>query len=312
MLNHKPKVSVIICTHNPRRSYLTRVLHALRKQTLALSDWELVLVDNASSNELASWVDISWHPRSRVVVESVLGLTPARQRGIAESCADLLVFCDDDNVLAETYLEEAFRIAESRPDLGAWGGQLLPDFESEPPEWTRPYWHLLAIGWLEEDRCSNQHDSNATPCGAGLCIRRTVVDRYSVMLREDSKRLNLDRRGRSLMSGGDTDMALTACDMGLATGLFSTLKLQHLIPSQRVTAEYLLAMREAQTFSGIVLASFRNGGAHRKSSVRVALEFARAYCLRGMVRRFRLASLRGELKAYRTLKTQLSAKNLGN
>jgi glycosyltransferase involved in cell wall biosynthesis len=45
----KPEVSVVMPTHNPRREYLARTLEALKKQTLDRSRWEVVVVDNASS-----------------------------------------------------------------------------------------------------------------------------------------------------------------------------------------------------------------------------------------------------------------------
>ena len=45
----KLEVSVVVPTHNPRRDYLERVLEALAEQTLDRSRWEMVIVDNASS-----------------------------------------------------------------------------------------------------------------------------------------------------------------------------------------------------------------------------------------------------------------------
>ena len=47
------ELSVIICTHNPRLDYLGRVLDALREQTLGKEQWELVVVDNASTSSLS-------------------------------------------------------------------------------------------------------------------------------------------------------------------------------------------------------------------------------------------------------------------
>src|SRR3989442_702908 len=92
-------ISVIICTHNPRPDYLERVLEALKAQTLSSEQWELVLVDNASRDQLSSWVQLSWHPQARCIRENELGLTPARLRGISEAVGKLFVFVDDDNVL---------------------------------------------------------------------------------------------------------------------------------------------------------------------------------------------------------------------
>src|SRR6266567_2020506 len=127
-------ISVVVCAHNPRLDYLRRVLAALDEQTLSKQDWDLVVVDNASSQPLADAYDLSWHPRGHHVREDRLGLTPARLRGINETCGDLLVFVDDDNVLATDFLEEASAINEKYTYLGVFGaGRLEPEFEVETP-----------------------------------------------------------------------------------------------------------------------------------------------------------------------------------
>src|SRR5437588_358014 len=97
-------LSIVICTHNPKPPYLSRVLEALRGQTLPNDEWELLLIDNASSEPVAGRFDIGWHPRGRHVHEPTTGLTPARLRAIAEVRADTIVFVDDDNILDRTYL----------------------------------------------------------------------------------------------------------------------------------------------------------------------------------------------------------------
>src|SRR5688572_4101532 len=134
------EISVITCSHNPRPDYLERVLDALRKQTLDKSRWEFLLIDNSSQDSLEARVDLSWHSNARHIREGKLGLTHARLRGIREASGDLLVFVDDDNILDDDYLDEALRVAEEWPRLGAWGGQTRPGFEENPPDWTRPYW----------------------------------------------------------------------------------------------------------------------------------------------------------------------------
>ena len=49
----KMQISVIICAHNSRTDYLTRVLEALKKQTLDPKRWELTIVDNGSRKPVA-------------------------------------------------------------------------------------------------------------------------------------------------------------------------------------------------------------------------------------------------------------------
>src|SRR4030095_1866009 len=100
--NSIPRLSVAICTHNPRADYFARTLDGLRAQTLSRNEWELLIVDNASAPPLAP--DLSWHPRGRIVREERAGLTPARTCAIRSTIADLIVFVDDDNVLAPDYL----------------------------------------------------------------------------------------------------------------------------------------------------------------------------------------------------------------
>ena len=53
--------------------------------------------------------DMTWHPNGRHIFEGQLGVAYARQRGMREMSADLLVFVDDDNVLDPNYLAEVLR-----------------------------------------------------------------------------------------------------------------------------------------------------------------------------------------------------------
>lgn len=138
-------LSVIICTHNPKRHYLSKVLESLQFQTLSHDVWELLLIDNASQTPLNAEIDLSWHPNARHIREDQLGLTPARLRGIHESTADTLVFVDDDNILEPDYLEAALIISKDWAKIGAWSGQVKPVFEQQPPDWTKLYWTNLAI-----------------------------------------------------------------------------------------------------------------------------------------------------------------------
>jgi glycosyltransferase involved in cell wall biosynthesis len=247
-------LSVIICTLNPRSDYFDACLGALKSQTLPTDRWELVVVDNASDAPLASRLDLSWRPGAQIVREDTLGLTPARLRGIAETKGEVLVFVDDDNVLEPDYLETALRIANDRPFLGSWSGQCVPRFETPPPAWTERYWGALCIRRLGREVWSNlPRLAETMPAGAGLCVRRDVARRYLSLHETGARRFQFDRTGSSLVSGGDNDLAACACDVGLGVGLMPSLRLSHLIPSQRLTAEYLERLIEGIAFSSTLL-----------------------------------------------------------
>jgi glycosyltransferase involved in cell wall biosynthesis len=250
-----PKISVVICTHNPRLHYLTRVLEALKAQTIPCDQWELLLIDNKSKVELVEAVDLSWHPLGRHVLEDELGLTPARLRGIAESQGEVIVFVDDDNVLESDYLAEALRIGRNHPFLGTWGaGSIEAEFETQPQPWINAYLDAIAVRRVDGVRWSNDvNDSLATPLGAGICIRRIVAQRYSEDVQRSKSRRELDRVGTSLRGGGDLDLALTSRHFDLGWGNFPTLKLIHLIPEFRTTESYMINIVEAGNESLVLL-----------------------------------------------------------
>ncbi|HWN11858.1 MAG TPA: glycosyltransferase [Pyrinomonadaceae bacterium] len=297
------QLSVITCSHNPRSEYLEQVVNALRTQTLPADRWEYLLIDNASAEPLNSRVDISWHPNARHIREPQLGLTHARLRGISESTGEVLVFVDDDNVLDPDFLEQALKISEEWPRLGTWAGQTRPGFEAPPPDWTRRYWGRLVIREFDSDRWSNgPSDADAMPCGAGMCVRRSVADYYLELHKSGKRSVMMDRAGSSLISGGDSDMAICACDLGMGMGMFASLKLTHLIPPDRLTEDYLVRLVEGLAYSAIVLDSFRtssrtNGhSTGRRFSSSVA-DLARLCIRNKRERRFFRAVRRGQQKA---------------
>ena len=255
--------SVVVCTRNPRVNYLSRVLTALREQTLPVTEWELLLVDNGSENPLADFVDLSWHPISRIVPEPEPGLTPARLRALAEVRGELIIFVDDDNVLQPSYLSECMLIAQQFPCLGAWGGQLFPEFEIPPAPELEDLLEGLALRQFHQPRWSN-YDSSMCPYGAGLCVRISVADRYAGIAKSDHVRRSLDRRGNSLIGGGDLDLAMTSYQLGMGTGLFPQLKLLHLIPKHRVERDYLYEICVGGTYAGH-LVNFFHFGPHRQA-----------------------------------------------
>ena len=255
--------SVIICTHNPRLDYLSRVLTALREQTLPMIEWELLLIDNASRNPLKNLVDLSWHPTARIVDEPEPGLTPARLRGIAEAESELIIFVDDDNVLDPSYLSESMRIAQQFPCLGAWGGQLLPEFEIRPAAELADLVEALAVRELQQARWSN-YDSSTCPYGAGLCVRTCAADRYAQIAATDLIRRSLGRRENSFVGGEDLDLAMTSYQLGMGTGLFPQLKLLHLIPKHRVESDYLYKICVGGTYAHH-LVNFLHCGQHSQA-----------------------------------------------
>jgi glycosyltransferase involved in cell wall biosynthesis len=246
--------SVVICSHNSRLDYLQGVLDALRGQTMPLADWELVVVDNASREPLAPRIDVSWHPRAKVirndVPESEAALVDARSLGIRETTGAVIVFVDDDNVLAPDYLATADEISANWPRLGAWGGNIRLLYEKPKLALPPALEGLLCCREVASPLWSNVIDHHeSTPWGAGLCVRRTVATTHLARLAAEPDRRQLDPAGREMRFGGDTDMVYTGLHLGYGKGVFPSLNLTHLIPARRCDPAFLARALEAHGYS---------------------------------------------------------------
>ncbi|SEE13088.1 Glycosyltransferase, GT2 family [Rhizobiales bacterium GAS188] len=303
--------SLIICSHNPRPTYLARTLESLRRQDMADDRWELLIIDNASAQPLADALDISWHRNGRHVLEPELGLASARQRGMREASSELLVFVDDDNVLAPNYLSEAVRIGQDWPWLGTWGsGAIIPEFELQPRKHLEKLIPNLALREVAAPRWSNIFPcTEATPWGAGLCVRKKVAEAYSQAGR-GSLHIS-DRRGKSLLSGGDVEICYAGCDAGLGMGVFPELKLTHLIPKERVSEDYLLRL-----FEGIIASNYMLSYKWKRLEpwspfrARALLSVLKNTLLRrGIERRMYFAGVRAALRARQTIAASQSPRS---
>lgn len=249
-------VSVILCAHNPPPHHLQRALEALRVQTFSRDGWELIVVDNASSTPLAEAYDLSWHPHGRHVREDELGLTPARSRGIRESRGDILVFVDDDNLLAPGYLDAACAIAREWPGVGVWGGSCVPEFEVSPADGLRRYLCWMAVMDVGHVHVTTLLEGPGfRPIGAGMCVRRRIALSWAEEIGVDPARRQLGARGDCPAGSEDEDIRMSAVRLGYAMGVFPQLSLVHLIPAERVTLNAFARLYEHRLGSQMALAA---------------------------------------------------------
>lgn len=250
-----PEISAVIPAHNPDSGRLRRVLAGLAAQTLPLARWELVVVDNASSTDIAGILAAAGSVRARLVSEPRLGLTHARIAGVRSARGAVVVFVDDDNVLAPDYLSEVLKLFSARPRLGAAGGKAHPDFELPAEPWHREFLGLLALrdlgdaekiapGFRAGDAGPREYP-HCAPIGAGMAVRREAALHWAGEVEGDARRQRLDRSGAALVSGGDNDLVMTVLEQGWDVGYFPSLSLTHIIPAPRLSAGYLSKLNRA-------------------------------------------------------------------
>jgi glycosyltransferase involved in cell wall biosynthesis len=249
------KITVIIPTYNPDPKRLEQALSALKQQSLPTSLWELLIIDNNSSNNFHNQLDLSWHPSFRIITEKRQGLTYARVSGFEESKGEFIVMVDDDNLLGMNYLRDVSHIFAHHPLMGSIGGRSLPLFESVPPEWLNEFYRALALRDIGDKSIVDiWHGTypEAAPIGAGMAIRKTALIPYINLIRSALNPIT-DRTATSLTSGGDNEINIELLKAGWQVGYFPELILQHMIPKERMQPEYLARLVHDTNKSWMVL-----------------------------------------------------------
>jgi glycosyltransferase involved in cell wall biosynthesis len=122
-------VSVIIPVFQDEAG-LRRCLSALERQTYPKERYEVVVVNNDSSQTL----HLEGLPSNvRIVEEATVGSYAARNKGIAVSRGDILAFTDADCAPEDDWLERGVAQLQQHPDAGLVGGQMALVFQNGEP-----------------------------------------------------------------------------------------------------------------------------------------------------------------------------------
>lgn len=106
----QPTISVIVPTYN-RRAILKKALAALAMQTLAAERFEVIIIDDGSTDDTDAMIRaldvpyrLTYHRQDR------RGPAAARNKGIRLSTGELIVFIDSDIVVTKPFLDAHLRV----------------------------------------------------------------------------------------------------------------------------------------------------------------------------------------------------------
>jgi glycosyltransferase involved in cell wall biosynthesis len=180
-----PKVSIVLPTHD-RLEFLREAVASVFAQTFA--DWELIVVDDGSTDGSVAWLDTLSDPRIVVVTEPHSGNPAAlRNLGVANAHAPWIAFLDSDDVWAPDKLElQLTRLAENPGSRWSCTGvSFIDDLGAPiPQQGGKPY--KAQSGWILE-RLLTFSAAATTPT---LMIHRSLFEEAGgfdeeVLLRED-------------------------------------------------------------------------------------------------------------------------------
>jgi glycosyltransferase involved in cell wall biosynthesis len=232
-------VSVIICTFNGSKRIPQTLAHLAQQSVRPELEWEIILVDNASTDDTIEVARRAWEKLESpqvafsIIQEPKPGKIHALEAGTNLCKHDYFIICDDDNWLLADYVQTTFDILESDPNIGAVGGHSIAVNDSGLlPGWFKQYEGGYAVG--EQGSTRGDVTQRGFLFGAGLGTRTRL---YQEIYR-DFQSLLVGRQGVTLSAGEDSEYCQRLILKNYTLFYDPKLKFKHYMPDQRLQKSY--------------------------------------------------------------------------
>ena len=229
-----PLLTVAICTHN--RSWLLKdALAALTEQTAGTDAFEMLVVDNASTDDTAA-VARDFAPRFcsfRYLHEPTLGLSHARNTALRHASAEWVCYLDDDALAAPDYIAVALPLCRNAR-FSCFGGAILPWRRDPLPAW---FLDKYESGSFQDVGCVAPVPRGSFVFGSNMVVKK----RSALELGGFDPFYGM--RGSTLAFGEETDLQARMKAAGLEIGYAPNLIIRHYARPEKYTVRTQLAIQ---------------------------------------------------------------------
>ena len=224
------KISAIICTHN-RSAYLEKAIRSLIDQTLPKEQYEIIVVDNASTDSMREIVE---RFQARYIYEPILGLSQARNTGWQAAKGEYVAYLDDDAIAAPQWLEKILDVFENiKPRPGCVGGRIEPMWGAERPAWLsdKMLGQLTILDWGSDPKFL---DAEQWIAGANMAFPGKLLEEIGGFC------TNLGRKGAALLSMEENMLRMKINKKGYGCFYEPGAVVKHHILPERLTKKWFL------------------------------------------------------------------------
>lgn len=226
-------LTVALATHNGVPT-LPRVLDGYLAATPPPCDWRLIIVDNASTDDIAA-VLARYRDRLPIVflTEPRRGKNRALNAAIPSFMGSLVVLTDDDAIPAPDFLVRWSRAADAHPDYAMFGGAVRPAWPDAPPAWLLSSTVEMTAAFSITPTIPAGPIEPEMIFGPNMAVRREVFEQ-GLTFDED-----IGPNGRAYAMGSETFLTLRIARLGHRAWFLPDIVVEHIIRPRQLTPEWL-------------------------------------------------------------------------
>lgn len=243
------KASIIIPTHNRVKSLL-RTIKSVCRLNFPPKDYEIIIVENACMDSTKSiiekWIYEKRINNMKVFSENTTGVHFARNTGAHIAKGEVLVFIDDDILVSKNFLNAYVAFFKKYPGMVAAGGEVLPEWETEPPKWLinfidkrKTFFILGLMSPYNKFRLAKD----------GFFFSNNMAIKKEILFQMGG--FNPELIGNDYVGNGEAGLNQKLWENGRLVGYVPEALVYHHISKDRMTVEYFIRRMKNEGASGM-------------------------------------------------------------
>jgi glycosyltransferase involved in cell wall biosynthesis len=237
----KPLISVVVCTFN-RRDILLGALKSLVEQSADKADYEVVVVDNNSTDETEyvarGFEDV--FENFIYVNETNQGLSHSRNRGYQVATASFVAYMDDDAKADTNWIKSILGFIKSNPDVQAFGGPYDGFSYINIPKWFDKRYGSWSLGDVEREIKEDEWIN-----GTNMVYTKSLLTEIGGF---DTR---VGMSGKTVSYGEEVKLQIQVKERGIPIFYVPGMRVRHMIASYKMSFSWMLKSHYRNGFSAL-------------------------------------------------------------
>ncbi len=199
---------------------------AATRQSLSPEEYEVIVVDNGSSDHTSAIV-LPW-PGVRYLYCGSRGLSSARNTGTHAARSEIVAFIDDDAIADANLLREILSVFDGNSEAGCVGGRIELELPAKLPRWFRQEFAGYYSAFDPGAATKQVTEMQDYPFGANIAFRKEAIERAGYFSEK------LGRVGRDQAGGEELDLECRIANLGYKIYCAPLARVQHVIMPDRL------------------------------------------------------------------------------